>query len=161
VRPEPDELLQSLRASLAETIVPAIDDRWARYVATAMDLVLQHLQLRLAGEFDALSADNADMARTLGALAADVGRRADAYPPVVDALAPLPEPGPATDLASATAVNEALRGQVVVLLQALDRVAPDPVVEGWRDEVLRLVRRQVDRVNPLIAPLHMSFGPTT
>jgi len=170
VRPDPDELLQSLRVSLAETIVPALEDRWARYAATAMDLVLQHLQLRWTGELDALTADNADLAQTLAAIAAEVATQSsDSYAPVREALAPLPAPAPATALASATVLNETLRGQLVDLLRALDAMPLDAgpadaqveaQVEVWRDQALRLVRREVDRVNPMVTPMYMSFSPT-
>jgi hypothetical protein len=153
VRPDPDQLLQSLRVSLAETIVPALDDRWARYVAAAMDLVLHHLQLRLAGEADAIAADNADLAHTLAAIAADVATAPRPYAAIRDALAPPPLAG------DGTAVNEALRGQLVDLLHALDATPEDARVDAWRDQALRLVRREVDRVNPLVAPLYMTFSP--
>jgi hypothetical protein len=168
VRPDPSQLLQSLRVSLAETVVPAIEDRWARYAAAAMDLVLQHLQLRLAGELGAVTADNADMAQTLATIATDVAAAAEgspgAYAQISSAFRSLPAPQPAADLtagdlAAVTATNERLRADVVALLHALDAAEPDPRIEAWRDEVLRLVRRQVDRINPMVAPLYMSFSP--
>ena len=160
MRPDPDELLASLRVSLTETIVPALEDRWARYVATAMDLVLQHLQLRQAGELDAVTADNADLAQTLAAIGTELGTQpADSYVAVREALAPLPAPGPATAPASATVINETLRGQLVTLLRALDATPPDDRVAAWRDEALRLVRREVDRINPMVTPLYMAFSP--
>ena len=155
MRPDPDELLASLRVSLTETIVPALEDRWARYVATAMDLVLQHLQLRQAGELDALTADNVDLAQTLAAIGTELGSQpAESYVAVREALAPPPAPGTET----ATALNEALRGQLVDLLRALDATPPDDRVAAWRDEAMRLVRREVDRINPMVAPLYMSFS---
>lgn len=157
MRPEPDDLLRSLRVSLSETIVPALEDRWARYVATAMDLVLQHLQLRLAGELDALVEDNADMAATLAGLAADFPSAKAAT--LAGADVPASNGVPATDVRSATETNERLRAQVVAVLLALDAEPASPEVEAGRTELARLVRRQVDRVNPLVAPLHMSFSP--
>lgn len=161
VRPDSHQLLQSLRVSLNETVAPAVTDRWAKYVATAMDLVLQHLQLRLAGEFDALGADNADMAETLtrlvsAAAAGDLpahlaGRLQDAVTAISADAAP--------DLASATETNEALRAQVVAALRVLDEPDADEGTDAVRDELHRLIRRQVDRVGALVTPLHMSFGP--
>jgi hypothetical protein len=175
VRPNPDQLLQSLRVSLADTLVPAIEDRWARYVATAMDLVLQHLQLRLAGEFDAVGTDNLDMSQTLASLATTASRTGadhpearDVFAPVLDALGePPPEPsGAGGQLAAATRVNEELRARLVAVLGALDRAeagrADDrtsAALATLRDDVHRLIRRQVDRMNPLVVPLHMSFSP--
>jgi hypothetical protein len=147
---------------LNETVAPAITDRWARYVATAMDLVLQHLQLRVAGELDALGADSADMAETLAGIA--TAAAAGSYPSQLAerlhaALSSTPAEGSSGDLASATQANEALRGQVVAALRTLDEVDAGEAAEAVRDELLRLVRRQVDRIGPLVAPLHMSFGP--
>jgi hypothetical protein len=176
VRPDPDQLLQSLRVSLADTLVPAIEDRWARYVATAMDLVLQHLQLRLAGELDALGEDNLDMTQTLAALATTAARAGtdalevrDVLAPVLEALsgAPPSEPsGRVGHLEAATRVNEELRARVVAVLGALDRAEAGRTddrtsapLATLRDDVHRLIRRQVDRMNPLVAPLHMSFSP--
>jgi hypothetical protein len=168
MRPTPEELLQSLRVSLNDALLPGVTDRWARYVGTAMDLVLQHLQLRLAGELDAVQADNTDMSAALAGIA---GRAATAAPgphgqrwqALLDHLAAAAGPpdgkGP---LASATQSNEALRRQVVEVLRWLDAEDPadvDDELRIVRDELHRLIRRQVDRVNPLVEPLYMSFRP--
>lgn len=159
MRPSPDELLMSLRVSLNDGLLPHVTDRWARYVGTAMDLVLQHLQLRLAGELDAIEADNADMAATL----ANVASRGNGsrWVPPLDAL---PEPAELRpgSLTSATELNETLRGQVVAVLRWLDATDPDgqdDELRAVRDDVHRLIRRQVDRINPLVEPLYMSFRP--
>lgn len=161
VRPDPDQLLQSLRVSLNETVAPAITDRWARYVASAMDLVLQHLQLRLAGELEMLGADNADMAESLAGIASAAA--AGSYPPhlaarLQDALTAT-SPVAAAGLASATETNEALRAQIVAALRVLDEPDAGEAAEAVRDELHRLIRRQVDRAGALVSPLHMSFGP--
>jgi hypothetical protein len=162
VRPEPGELLQSLRVSLTETIVPALEDRWARYVAAAMDLVLQHLQLRLAGEVNALTVDNADIAQTLAGLAAAAAAKpsSELAVAVAAAIGDLPDSCPNADLQATTTVNEALRAQVVAVLRALDAAQVDVQVDAWREELMQLVRRQLDRVQPLVEPLHMSFSPS-
>jgi hypothetical protein len=161
VRPDSHQLLQSLRVSLNETVAPAVTDRWARYVATAMDLVLHHLQLRLAGEFDVLVADNADMAETLtrivsaaaaGSVPAHLASRLRDAVTATSADA-------ASDLVSATQTNEALREQVVAGLRVLDEPDAGEGTDAVRDELHRLIRRQVDRVGALVTPLHMSFGP--
>jgi hypothetical protein len=154
MRPSPEELLLSLRVSLNDTVLPNVTDKWARYVGTAMDLVLQHLQLRLAGELDAIHADNADMAATVTQLAV----RSESV------RARLTETTPsATDtLATATYANEQLRRQMVDVLHWLDAEDPsdqDAELRAVRDEVHQLIRRQVDRVNPLVEPLYMSFKP--
>jgi hypothetical protein len=171
MRPSSDELLASLRYSLSAAILPKVEDRWARYVGTAMDLVLQHLQLRLAGETSSLTEDSADMAAVLAGIAdtvavmgaeGDDGRRA-----LAASLGELlPAPGAVTpaggDLAGLTAQNERLRAVVVDVLRWLDEAgerSPYPEVEDIRDRVYRLVRRQTDRNSALVRPLFMSFGP--
>lgn len=173
MRPSQEELLATLRTSLNDTLVPAIDDRWARYVATAMDLVLQHLALRVVGEADALAEDSADMAQTLAAVAdraAAAGRAAEdradlAGAAVWEELARTATGStvpPAEPLPAATASNERLRADVVEVLRWLDRSAsmlPGDSLDGLRDDVHRLVRRQTDRMNELVRPLFMSFGP--
>jgi hypothetical protein len=173
VRPTQEELLATLRTSLNDTLVPAIEDRWARYVATAMDLVLQHLALRVVGEADTLAEDSADMAQTLAAVAnraATAGRAAEGQGDPAGAAAweelartatasTAPAAGP---LPAATAANEGLRADVVAVLAWLDSTGsavPGSALDGLRDEVHRLIRRQTDRMNELVRPLFMSFGP--
>ncbi len=160
MRPAPLDLLATLRISLNGTLLPAIEDRWARYVANAMDLVLQHLELRLAGELDALAADSADMATTLS----EVVQRAAAAGAGWEGLgALLPEAGTApSPLAEATAHNEGLRAVVVGAIHWLDahetELDTDAVAEV-RDALMRLTRRQLDRAATFVEPLYMSFGP--
>jgi hypothetical protein len=160
VRPAPLDLLATLRTSLNDTLLPAIEDRWARYVANAMDLVLQHLELRLAGELDSLAEDSADMATTL----ADVVQRASSAGPGWTGLGALvPEAGSApSPLDEATAHNERLRSVVVEVIQWLDAHEPGldpPAVEEVREALMQLVRRQLDRASTFVEPLFMSFGP--
>ena len=77
MRPTAEEMLASLRLSLNDTVMPNVEDRWARYVGTAMDLVLQHLQLRLAGELDIMPLDSLDMSETLAAVPAQAVRHGE------------------------------------------------------------------------------------
>jgi hypothetical protein len=171
MRPSSDELLASLRYSLSATIMPKVEDRWARYVGTAMDLLLEHLQLRLSGETSSLTEDSADMAAVLAGIAdtvADMGREGDdARRELATSLGELlPGPGvggPAAEgLPGLTAQNERLRAVVVDVLRWLDEAEKrEPVAEvvDIRDRVYRLVRRQTDRNTVLVRPLFMSFGP--
>lgn len=171
MRPSSDELLASLRYSLSETILPKVEDRWARYVATAMDLVLEHLQLRLAGESSSLTEDSADMAAVLAGVAdtaAALDGEGDARRREIAASLGrlLPEPGgpppAAGDVAALTAQNERMRATVVQVMRFLDDAEDGggvPELEELRDRVYRLVRRQADRSTALVQPLFMSFGP--
>lgn len=160
MRPAPIDLLATLRTSLNDTLLPAIEDRWARYVANAMDLVLQHLELRLAGELDALAEDSADMAATLAQvvrLAAAAGRGWEGLGAIVPEAGTAPSP-----LAEATAHNERLRAVVVDVIHWLDTHEPDldpAAVAEVREALMRLVRRQLDRATAFVEPLFMSFGP--
>jgi hypothetical protein len=173
VRPTQEELLATLRTSLNDTLVPAIEDRWARYVATAMDLVLQHLALRVVGEAETLSEDSADMAQVLATVAdraATAGREAEDQGDVAGAAAweelartATASTGPAAGpLPAATAANESLRADVVAVLAWLDgtgTAVDGSALDELRADVHRLIRRQTDRMNELVRPLFMSFGP--
>lgn len=166
MRPSPEELLDSLRLSLNETLLPKVEDRWARYVGTAMDLVLQHLKLRLAHEGDVLAEDDADMLAVLASLGTRAAALAEqdtaATAPRWEELAGLVGAARTAEAGEhgATARNEELRGVVVAVMRWLDEAdGADPAVEEMRDEVYRLVRRQVDRTRPLVEPLFMSFRP--
>jgi hypothetical protein len=174
MRPSPDELLAGLRLSLNETLLPKVEDRWARYVGAAMDLVIEHLRLRLAGERSVLDEDSADMAAVLAsvigrAAALGAGSGDSGHPrwgELAELLSPAARPAeydtPRDDLAAATARNERLRGSVVAAMHWLDEAEArggGPDVEELRDELLRLTRRQVDRVTGLVEPLFMTFGP--
>ena len=167
MRPTQRDLLATLRTSLNDTLLPAIEDRWARYVANAMDLVLQHLELRVAGEADALAEDSADMASTLGVVVQRAARAAQDDAAAADRWAALADLVPAaatvgTSLASATDRNERLRGAVVDVLRWLDENESEveaTVVSELRDTVHQMIRRQMDRMSTLVEPLFMSFGP--
>ncbi|WP_208876705.1 hypothetical protein [Streptomyces armeniacus] len=168
MRPSPSELLASIRLSLNGTLLPHVEDRWARYTGNAMDLVLRHLELRLAGEPDALAEDSADMAvvlASIGSRAAALGAEsaADDGPDWAALAGLLPDAGGGADgTGGATARNEELRAGVVAVLRTLDELDPEdaiPAVREMKDEVHRLIRRQVDRMRPMVEPLFMSFGP--
>ncbi len=169
MRPTAEELLASVRLSLNDTVAPKVEDRWARYVATAMDLVLQHLQLRLAGELDTMAADSLDMSETLAVVAGqavrhgeDGGEDRDTWAALLQQLGTVAPDAAVQRLDEAVARNEALRGQLVAVLQWLDQTDPDdedPQLHAIRDELHRLVRRQVDRLVPFVEPLYMSFRP--
>lgn len=155
MRPSPDELITSLRRSLTAVVLPSIEDRWARYVATSMDLLLEHLSLRLTRGPELEAQDSADMTATLL-------RLGSAHPTVADlVLADEPPAAVVSDPEHALAHNEALRAKVVRIITWLDTDGPDPADrETIRAELDALVRRQVDRNTELTRPLFMSFGPT-
>lgn len=187
-----------MRHSLRTVVQPALEDRWARYVASAMDVMFEHLILRAAGESDLLGEDNADLRQTLGRLGATARDHADeaAWLPLaaladaaVDEDDGPDEPPDATDATAATAAteepagtggtadatatvgaagerdpataeNERLRAVLVEALAAAERLPAGPDADAVRDDLLRLVRRQLDRQVALTRPLFMSFGPT-
>jgi hypothetical protein len=168
VRPSQEDLLETVRISLRDTVLPAIEDRWARYVAQAMDLVLQHVQLRVTGEVDALTTDNADMVTTLAEVtttaaaagSGSAGAEAERWAALA-ALAPQAAADPGR-LQDATALNEALRCRTVEVLRWLDDNEPHvdtDALEELRGTVHRLIRRQTDRQTAFVEPLFMSFGP--
>jgi hypothetical protein len=173
VRPTQEELLATLRTSLNDTLVPAIEDRWARYVATAMDLVLQHLALRVTGEAASLADDSADMVAVLAGVAdrsATAGRAAEqagdadcarAWETLATIATPTIRDND-TSLASLTRQHEELRAAVVGVLRwldAADNVVDEAALTTLRDDLHHLIRRQTDRMTELVRPLFMAFGP--
>lgn len=169
MRPSPDDLLDSLRLSLNETLLPKVEDRWARYVGTAMDLVLQHLKLRLAQEGGLLEEDSADMLESLASLGTraaalaeqPAGNNGPRWEELTELITDAAHPG-ARGEHDALARNEELRSAVIAVMQWLDEAeSAAPEAREMRDEVYRLVRRQVDRTTPMVEPLFMSFRPVT
>jgi di/tripeptidase len=173
VRPTQEQLLATLRTSLNDTLVPAIEDRWARYVATAMDLVLQHLALRVTGEAASLADDSADMVAVLAGVAdrsATAGRAAEqagdadgarAWETLATTATPTITDND-TSLASQTRQHEELRAAVVGVLRWLDTagtVVDEAALTTLRDDLHHLIRRQTDRMTELVRPLFMAFGP--
>lgn len=168
MRPSQEDMLETVRISLRDTVLPAVEDRWARYVAQAMDLVLQHVQLRVTGEVDALVEDNADMVGTLAeitATAAAAGSRAAGEEAELWAALAMLAPKAAGDsarLVAATELNEQLRARTIEVLHWLDdndKRVDARAVQQLRDTVHRLIRRQMDRTTSLVEPLFMAFGP--
>ncbi|MFV0463068.1 MAG: hypothetical protein ACK5MP_07750 [Nostocoides sp.] len=166
MRPTTDQLLASLQSSLADMVVPHVEDRWARYVCNAMDLVLEHLRRRAELEGPALAADDADMRSVLASLAALTGEQQTPSTAGSDwadlaTVVSCEVPPPADDtLAAETATNEQLRSQIIEVIRWADRQRPDnPDLEPVFDQLGHLVRRQVHRTEPIVEPLYMLFTP--
>ena len=167
MRPTQPDLLATLRTSLNDTLLPKIEDRWARYVANAMDLVLQHLQLRVVGEFDALAEDSADMASTLAEVVQGAAAAAAADTSAVGRWSELADLVPAasslgTSLPETTDRNEQLRAAVVDVMRWMDdneAAVDEMAVAEIRETLTQMIRRQTDRMTALVEPLFMSFGP--
>jgi len=168
MRPSPEELLTSARHSLRAVVIPAIDDKWARYVASAVELVLEHVQLRIEQEPALLRADNADM---LGLLR-EIEQAANSTPnePHVagvraTAAAALTGGALAVDAGPAelTAANEHYRSALANIIDSLNdgaTAAPgSAAVERIRHSIREVLLRQVGRQEQLARPLFMSFAP--
>jgi hypothetical protein len=137
VEPTTDQVIASMRHSLATHVLPHVDDAWGRYVTKVMDRMLVHLADRIRLEGSLLVEDTRDLVDVLAATGADAD--ADDVPDWVD-----PE-------ALATR-NAALRAQLDQLLAA----GPPSVVHA---HLTAYLHRQVARDSRLTEATFMSFGP--
>jgi hypothetical protein len=168
MRPYPDEILRSIRHSLDEVVIPAVDDAWARYVAKAMGKMLEHLELRWLHEADLLLEDT----RELHDLFVTLEKRlaAERNPHVTEGVAAalrpvLSDPDardvPAPSVAELTKRNERYRADLIDVIATLDDLADTaPDLEArLREDVRRFLRREIDRDNTIARPTFMSFAP--
>ncbi len=168
MRPYPDELLRSLRQSMREVVIPAIEEPWPRYVAKAMEKILEHLELRALHEERFLADDSAELDELF-----DLLTGALSAPGLVE-LAPIaawlalaaPAPPPSGDhsaqsLAALNAGNEARRAHLVSAIEAMDASGADEALAPIRTEVRSYLRRELDRDVVLTRPTFMSFAPPT
>jgi preprotein translocase subunit SecA len=168
MRPYPDEILRSMRHSLDEVIIPAVDDAWARYVAKAMAKMLEHLELRWLHEADLLVEDTRDLHDLFQSLERRLSTEGDPQVTagVAAALRPVlsdpdAEDVPARSVADLAQRNERYRADLIDVIASLDELidtAPDLEAE-LREEVRRFLRREIDRDNTMARPTFMSFAP--
>ncbi|HLN05383.1 MAG TPA: hypothetical protein VK217_03830 [Acidimicrobiales bacterium] len=180
MRPYPDELLRSLRHSLREVVIPAIEEPWPRYVAKAMEKLLEHLELRALHEERLLAEDITELDEVLGSLAESFADPSLASSAALSAWRALPLPGSATGalghrgesgagvaqaqgLQALNEGNEARRAHLVAAIEAMDTAERDDALETalaeCRARVRTYLRRELDRDVLLTRPTFMSFGP--
>jgi hypothetical protein len=174
MRPTQTELLETVRHSLREVVLPAVDDDWARYVAKCMDKLLVAVQVRMEKELAHLAHDTAETAGLMARLRTDltglpggepalealreaVGSAsavADLDPAVVEGL-------PARVGMANVASRVELAGLVDLLYaaQATDLTDDARATVVAAHEVVRAqLRRQLARDVELMAPTFMAFG---
>jgi hypothetical protein len=178
MRPYPDELLRSLRESMREVVIPAIEEPWPRYVAKAIEKLLEHLELRALHEDQFLSEDIEELDELFEWL-----RARFAEPPLASSTALLAwcagpgtgnggqdelEPGDGgtktrSGLQALNEANEARRRHLVAAIEAMDEAERDDAlrssISACRDHVRAYLRRELDRDVLLARPTFMSFGP--
>lgn len=169
MRPTAHELLESVRHSLREEVLPAVEDEWARYVAKCADKLLVAVQVRLALELEHLVVDTAETA----ALLAEVRARLPDAPELAEVREALAldvpvavDPSLVAGLAErAAAADEQARAALVALVDALYAVQERPLdddvragVEAVHETVRAQLRRQLERDTALMAPTSMAFG---
>ena len=137
MRPYPAELLRSLRHSLREVVIPAIEEPWPRYVAKAMEKLLEHLELRALHEERLLAEDITELDEVLGALAESFAHAPLASSVALSAWRSLPPPasgagapghggesgagvGQVQGLQALNDGNEARRAHLVAAIEAMD-----------------------------------------
>ena len=170
MRPYGDELLAQMRESLANVVTPSVSEDWPRYVAKAMELLLEHLELRWKHELTFLAEDTVDMRELFGTMRKELGAGAsatnDAFGGVLaDLDAILAEPAHASGAVELRVLAEENEAHREVLERALLRM--DAVDNGdgsdlddVRANIRQLLRRQLDRDVTLARPTFMHFGPT-
>ena len=172
MRPTAHELIESVRHSLREIVLPAVDDEWARYVATCADKLLVAVQVRMDVELASLALDTAETAALLAELRSRLG--AEGSPALADlsaaldrddlpvVLDPAQADGLAARLAGADDEARARLAEIVDRLYAAERAELSPAdratVTGAHDLVRAHLRRQLARDVELMAPTFMAFG---
>jgi len=143
LQPDPGQLLRALRAALAETVVPTLNDPGAR---RQMNAAL-HLLARLARCWDLpqalLRADNVDIEAFLASLPAGLADAGAALPdPAADG-----EPHGYNDptLATLAARNLVLRHKVEAVERAVLAALPDTAAEAGLAALGALCRRMTER----------------
>jgi len=159
VRPSVEELIESCRHSLREVIVPDLSDEWAKYVARAMDRVLDHLAVRWELEGKLLAEDSAELRALFPELEAAVAGSAPLRPAAAELSAASAEPalGAPISVSALAEENERLRSSLRRFVEALD--ASGDAEAPAHGLVLRYLRREVDRESRLAKPVFMHFGP--
>jgi hypothetical protein len=171
MRPYPPELLRSINQSLNEVIIPNLADDWARYVARAMEKIVDHLERRWEHELEFLAVDTTELDELLRELRpaldeGDLGGRGelagvrDAIAARLDGAEPLP---PVPDVAKLNETNEAYRGTLQQVLEGMEAAAADDELrerlEPLRERIRVSLRRELDRDIVLAEPTYMLFGP--
>ena len=174
MRPHAHELIESVRHSLHDVVLPAVDDEWARYVGKCIDKLLVAVQVRMAHELAHLATDTHETAQLFEALRSRLTDLPGGEPALAElraavgaaAVTPALDPAQAEDLlARVGAANELARTQLarlVDLLYAAGRAElPSPArdaVSAAHESVREHLRRQLARDVELMSPTFMAFG---
>lgn len=168
MRPDPDELLRLMRASLKTAVTPAIPDEWAAYVAKSIERMLEHLERRWQHEIGFLAADTIEMRALFDRLKADLeAGGTSARGGIGEALSRFQELLGAPALAAnavtyqdLSAENQAHRAALEQLIVGLDEV-DDERAEAVRLPIREYLRAQLARDVELAEPTFMRFGAPT
>jgi hypothetical protein len=178
MRPYPDELLRSLRHSMREVVIPAIEEPWPRYVAKAIEKLLEHLELRALHEERFLSEDIEELDELFEWLKVGFTEPPLASSITLSAWCRVQAPGdpgrgdaprgegeatPQFGLQVLNEANEARRAHLVAAIEAMDEAGHDDALRSsiaeCRNHVRAYLRRELDRDVLLARPTFMSFGP--
>jgi len=159
MRPTTQELLEVIDEALTRTIVPTLQDPYAKARSAVMVQIIGHLHRRTSLEGAVLWADNAELAELLGQLR-DVAGDVDLDAALRSAAEAVPEcEYPSVDLLGRR--NAMLRAALVQVIDQIDCpghpledvAAADPLIKAY-------LRRQLDRELELctVLPLGDSDG---
>ena len=170
MRPYGDELLARMRESLTDVVIPSVADDWPRYVARAMEALLEHLELRWKHELTFLAEDTVDIRELFDGMhkALTAGDPLAGHEVVQGVVADieslLAEPARASAAVALQAIaeeNEAYRTvfeHALVSFDAIDDEAVTAELGDVRSHVRQLLQRQLERDVTLARPTFMHFG---
>jgi hypothetical protein len=165
VRPYPDEIIQGIRWSLENAVIPDLSNEWPQNVARTCLSLLTVLETRWRTEPELLIQDTAEMRGLFQTLVPAFGEDPLAGD---ESLAALGREMQATlrgaymgedeypSVRVLARENEAFRQTLVHVIEGMEDVAGEgrhnPEFEELRHEIRSLLRRQMDRDNALALP---------
>ncbi len=173
MRPYPDEIIQGIRWSLENAVIPDLSNDWPQEVAKNCLTLLAVLELRWRKEPQFLTEDTAEMRALFEETLSSFSRSPLASEERLTSLGSElqrtlnaqysgeEESGPFAPLA---AENEAFRETLIQLIDGIEEVAEDgkhaSEFDKLRHEIHRFLRRQTNRDIQLALPGSMTLRPT-
>ncbi|MCG2840939.1 hypothetical protein L6Q21_08090 [Sandaracinobacter sp. RS1-74] len=151
--PTSQQMLAAMQLALKEHVTPLVDDQWAQSALRSVDVILNHLQVRVAEEGPMLHADTSELLELLRAAGTRAGY-ADAALHDFLAEAPATLAGYAR-VDALQALNHRGREIVDRLLLHCDAQRADAGVAGLHADLRAYLLRHADRESGFFFPTYV------